>query len=276
MKLDQSLVQRAAPAGSMRYFAWLYTPEAHRDVIAALFLIEAELHDTARAPHEVAHIRLQWWREEIDRLTQGKAQHPATQILQAASRTDIGLECLHEVALSAAQELANSTYETDAELDQYLRNGLGGLFNLAAQYLTETGSATLLDAASQLGAFVRQVELTRDLRQDFHQGRLYLPLVTLDALNIDYEALQASDWPEAFVQLLKTRSTQQLAAYRTLKQNLLNAEKQILRPLLVLSELHAHLLQTLLATSAQHARQRLELTPLQKLWTAWRAARTAR
>ena len=79
MMLDQSLITRALPPGSMRYFAWLYTPAAHREVIAALFVIEAELHDSARAAHEVAHHRLQWWRDEIDQLIAGKARHPATQ-----------------------------------------------------------------------------------------------------------------------------------------------------------------------------------------------------
>jgi 15-cis-phytoene synthase len=275
MKLDSALVDRAVPAGSMRFQAWLYTPKVHRDVIAALFLIEAELRDTARAPHEVAHIRLQWWREEIDRLIAHKAQHPATRVLQAAARPDSDFKVLHEVALSAAQELANATYETDAELNQYLRGGLGGLFTLAAQHLSNAATAQLFDAASQLGAFIRQVEITRDLRQDFHHGRLFLPLANLDELNIEYQALQSDEWPDSFVQLLKTRSKQQLAAYQTLRQGLLSSEKQALRPLLVLSELHARMLQIIACNPALHLRQRVELSPIRKLWTAWRAARTA-
>lgn len=276
MKLDSSLLNRAVPPGSMRYYAWLYTPEPQRDVIAALFLIEAELHDTARAPHEVAHIRLQWWREEIDRLIAGKAQHPAMQVLQAASLPHVEFNSLHEVALSAAQELANATYETDIELSQYLRGGLGGLFQLAAQHLSETSSTTLLDAAVQLGAFVRQVEILRDLRPDFHHGRLYLPLTKLDELNIEYEALQSNEWPDAIVQLLKSLCQQQLAAYQTLKQGLLNSEKQVLCPLLVLTELHARVLQHIAHDPATATQQRIELSPLKKLWTAWKAARAAR
>lgn len=276
MKLDSALVHRAAPAGSMRYYAWLYTPQPQRDVIAALLLIESELHDSARAPHEVAHIRLQWWREEIDRLIAGKAQHPATQVLQAAARPGADFKVLHEVALSAAQELANATYETDAELNQYLRGGLGGLFTLAAQQLTHAPTAPLCDAASQLGAFIRHVEILRDLRADFHHGRLYLPLAKLDELNIEYEALQGAEWPDAFVQLLKTRSEQQLAAYQTLKQGLLSSEKQTLRPLLVLSDLHAQVLQIIVSDPVLHTLQRVELSPFKKFWTAWRSARSSR
>ena len=294
MQLDSTLINRAVPPGSMRYYAWLYTPEQHRDVVAALFLIEAELHDSARAPHEVAHIRLQWWREEIDRLIAGKAQHPATQVLHAAnarrfnsahrpdvpaaarSRGLMDFQLLHEVHLSSAQELANATYETDTELTQYLRGGLGGLLTLATQHLSDTPTPQSLDAAAQLGSFIRQAEITRDLRQDFHHGRLYLPLAKLDDLNIEYEALQSDDWPDAFVQLLASRTRQQLAAYQTLKQGLLDSEKQLLCPLLVLAELHAHVLHTIATDPRLHTRQRVELSPIKKLWIAWKTARAAR
>ena len=275
MKLDTSLVARALPPGTMRYYAWLFTPEAQRDVMAALFLIETELHDTSRAPHEVAHLRLQWWREEIERLISGKAQHPATLVLQAAAQPCVDFKLLHDVVHSAAQELANTTYETDTELRQYLHCGQGSLLQLGSQYLCETPTGTLLDAATQLGAFIRQVEILRDLRQDLNHGRLYLPLAALDALNIEYETIQASDWPDGFVKMLKSVCAQHLAGYATLKQSLLSSEKKTLRPLLVLSELHAQVLQTISTDPVTYTRQRVELGAIRKLWIAWRAARTA-
>lgn len=273
MKLDSALINRAVPPGSMRYYAWLYAPQQHRDVLAALFLIEAELHDSARAAHEVAHIRLQWWREEIDRLIAGKALHPAMQVLQTAAQPQVDFKLLHSTMFSAAQELAKATYETDAELTQYLRSGLGSLAALAAHHFTATPSAPLIDAATQLGAFIRQVEIIRDLRMDFHHGRLYLPLAELDELNIEYETLHGDDWPETFAHWLKLRSERQLTAYQTLRQGLLSSEKQALRPLLVLSELHARVLQRVVGDPIRHTRQRVELSPFGKLWTAWKAAR---
>jgi 15-cis-phytoene synthase len=322
MKLDSSLITRAVPPGSMRYYAWLYTPEAQRDFLAALFLIETELHDSARAAHEVAHVRLQWWREEIERLIEGRALHPATQVLQHVSqlrsrrfdgvnpersrraqqpetkesppklqsdskpylstpvtepsRSVLDFQLLHQTLLSAAQELANVTFETDAELSQYLRGGLGALFTLFAEQSVDAPSAQLLTTASQIGAFVRQTEITRDLRQDFHHGRLFLPLVTLDELSIEYEALQKNEWPEVFVQLLKSRSAQQLTAYHALQHSLSSTDREALRPLLVLGDLHVRLLQAIASDPVTHTQQRLELGPIQKLWTAWRSARAAR
>src|SRR5262249_7775796 len=80
--IDESFLNRAAPPGSMRYFSLLYAPDDRRDAIAALYVIDAEIRESARsASHDVAHTRLQWWRAEVDRLVNGAPQHPATRVL---------------------------------------------------------------------------------------------------------------------------------------------------------------------------------------------------
>lgn len=279
MTLDSTLVNRAVPPGSMRYYAWLYAPEAHRDVIAALFLIESELHDSAHAPHEVAHVRLQWWREEFDRLTQGKPQHPAMRALHAAGQRNNrqhNFDLLQQMHLSAAQELAKATYDTNAELEQYLRGGMGSLCQLATQLIAQDMTPAAFDAAAQLGAFIRRVETLRDLRHDFHHGRLYLPLNELDKLDIEYETLQHAVWPANFDGWLKQGCNQWLHQYQRLINSLMNTEKPALRPVLVLAALHEKLLRSLARDPQQLTRQRIELAPMQKLWTSWRAARQAR
>jgi phytoene synthase len=260
------------PNGSMRYFAWLYTPAQHRDVIAALFVIESELRDTANAPHEVAHIRLQWWREEIDRLTKNNAQHPATRILQTHRTSSTDFSVLDGLVLSTAQDIAHSTYETDVELNQYLSNQ-GSLMKLATCYLSNSSSSQLLSAAGKLGEFIRLVETIRDLRTDVHQGRLYLPLSELDKLNIEYEALAPGEWPIIFIDWLKARCRRTLQQQQQLASKLTSAEKQALRPVLVLSQLHVQLLELIVSNPNQHTRKRIELGALAKLWTAWYTAR---
>lgn len=276
-KLDNALVARAAPPGSMRYFAWLYTPPAQRDVLAALFLVELELHETARAPHDVAHVRLEWWRKEVERLIADHAQHPAMQVLQAERSGRIDLDRLQGAVHAAAQELANATYESHAELDRYFANGMGALFAVAAQYLCPAPpSPELLEAAAKLGAFVRRAETLRDIRQDAHRGRLYLPLTQLKEARIEYQALCSADWPTALRSLLRLHCTEQLDSYRELKRALLDRESHSLRPLLVLSELHAGILRKLARDPAQAAVKRVELNALEKPWIAWRSARGAR
>lgn len=257
----------------MRYFAWLYTPPDKRDAIAALFLLESELRDTANAPHDVAHIRLQWWREELDRLVKNQAQHPATRTLQAILERSIDSSLLDGFMLSCAQDIAHATYDSDTELQQYTTS-YGTLFKLAATLINESPSPTLLDAAGKLGAFVRTVETLRDLRMDIHHGHAYLPLVELDKLGIEYETLESKVWPVVFTQWLQSRCDNILQAQVQLRSALLKKEAVQLRSLLVLAAQHEKLL-ALLAKNVSNFDRRLELKPLSKLWTAWRTASRA-
>jgi phytoene synthase len=271
MTLDISLRQRAIPDGSMRYFAWLYTPAEHRDAIAALFLLESELRDTARVPHDVAHVRLQWWRDEIERLNNGKAQHPATQTLQAAHKSKPDYSPLERLVLCCAQDIAHSTYESDAELRQYFGN-YGSLAAAGASMLNDSRSTQVLEAAQKLGAFIREVETLRDLKTDVHRGYLYLPLNELDKLNVEYESLASDNWSATFTEWLINRCKNVLQTHKPLMQVLPSAEKAQLRPLIVLATLHERLLELFISNPANF-QQRAELGTLKKTWDAWKAAR---
>src|SRR5579871_6254750 len=62
-----------------RYFAWLYAPTSQRTLLESLLAIEREVAQSLRVDHQVAHVRLQWWRAELERLAQGGGgEHPAT------------------------------------------------------------------------------------------------------------------------------------------------------------------------------------------------------
>ena len=82
--LDDSLVNRAAPPGSMRYFSLLYAPEERREQVCALYVIDAEIRESAQSVnHDVAHTRLQWWRGEIDRLVRPQETAAIAQAMAA-------------------------------------------------------------------------------------------------------------------------------------------------------------------------------------------------
>src|SRR5262245_51887239 len=71
-----------------RFLASLYSPPARRPVLEALLDIEHEIAESLRPglDHRVAHTRLQWWREECERVVQGKPVHPLTRELVSADQ----------------------------------------------------------------------------------------------------------------------------------------------------------------------------------------------
>jgi hypothetical protein len=76
-------VSSGAPAGSLEYFAVLFASAARRNDLRALYAFAAEIRRcSALTNHDIAHTRLQWWRQELDRCFAGDAQHPLTRTLQ--------------------------------------------------------------------------------------------------------------------------------------------------------------------------------------------------
>jgi 15-cis-phytoene synthase len=273
--LDESLINRAAPPGSMRYFSLLYTPEDRREAVLALYVVDSEIRESSRsASHDVAHTRLTWWRAEADRLVNGNPQHPATRLLCDRWRGERSVFAkLHEVLAAADMDLARMTFNNQQELRAYCARSGGALQELVASQLAAPGT---LDeparaTANKLGVGIRLAEMLRDLRQDAYDGNIYLPLDVLDKHELKPEHLRAREVEPKLKEALK--NLRALALQELTLPN--RGTHEHLRPVFVLAELHRKLLDRIEACNYDVATSRIELGPLQKPWTAWRAARRA-
>lgn len=283
-ELDIGLLNRTASPGSLRYFALLYAPAERRDVLAALFVIDSELRESARnANHDVAHTRLQWWRAEIDRLVNSNSQHPATRLLQSRHDGDhhaadrAAFAKLHELVAAADMDLARMTYTNAQELRAYCTRSGGALMETIASQLAPTAriDETARSHINHLGIGIRQVEIVRDLRQDAHEGRVYLPLDDMDRLNIqqaDLDSPQTSEAVRAALEVLKRNALEHLNREQVLPAELQDA----LRPILVLAALHRRLIEKIAQQNYNVGAGRIDLGPIEKPWVAWRAARARR
>jgi phytoene synthase len=270
--LDDSLVNRAAPPGSMRYFSLLYAPESKREQLLALYVIDAEIRESAQsANHDVAHTRLQWWRAEIDRLVNGSPQHPAMRLLNDSLGERTSFVKLHETIVAADMDLARMTYSNMGELRAYASRSGGAIQELAAAQLVaplpldEAVRAT----ANRIGIGVRQSEMLRDLRQDAYGGRVYLPQERLTRHNVTLEDMRGRE----VAPHLKAALREFKDAVNEELRSALAATPAPLRPLAVLGALHRRLLERIAAQDFNVATSRIDLGPIEKPWVAWRTAR---
>jgi hypothetical protein len=146
----------AAPApGSRRYFTLLYTPQARREQLNTLLAVADELAGAraASADHSVAHVRLEWWRQEATRFARGEPQHPWLRALLAEHPAAAALD-LQPLVDAAAVDLATRTL---ASQDSHaLRRAL---FELAARALLEQPLAPALrESIGELGANLQRLE----------------------------------------------------------------------------------------------------------------------
>jgi phytoene synthase len=267
-------VRRGTPPGSLRYFATLFAPPRARPLLEALHAFDTEIRDCVNTQHhDVAHTRMQWWRAEVDRYAAGRPQHPVTVALlgmrECASHDPV---LLHEALTAADLDLARLTYASWQELEAYAFRCSGSLQTLMAAALAGPRELTAAerDFARRLGSALRQTEMLRDRVIDIERGRLYLPLDVLEAAGIVPTDLRSathaamsrvvSDW--------RARVGQSLSS---LPASLSPSERSTQRPGLVMAALHQRLLERVDA-DAQSPRQRADVSPWARLWTAWTTA----
>jgi phytoene synthase len=274
-QLDASMINRAAPPGSMRYFACLYAPEEVRGVMLALYVIDAEIRESAHsANHDVAHTRLRWWRGEVDRLVNANAQHPAMKILGEQSFVPLSTFArLHELLAAADMDLARMTYATEKELRAYCSRSMGTIEVLIASVLTRSETLPEIQTfANAIGVGIRKAEVVRDLRQDAYDGRVYIPMDELDRHGVDPARLKDREISPAVRETLMAFSAH---ALQDLSVTVDQALRAALRPLFVSAALHRQLLHKIARQNYEVATERIELGPIAKPWAAWRAARKA-
>ncbi|HTT04360.1 MAG TPA: hypothetical protein VMF64_03660 [Steroidobacteraceae bacterium] len=119
----------APPAGTARFFVLLYTPAPRRMALAALLAIADELAAGLNRglDHGVAHLRLQWWEDELLRFQQRTPRHPwlIGWLRELNDPVD-----LRPLAQAATIDLATQRLAARQELQLY-----GALFVSAAQLL---------------------------------------------------------------------------------------------------------------------------------------------
>lgn len=267
---------RARPgAPATRALAWLYAPESQRPLLGALCAIEDEIGASIKpgVDHQVAHLRLEWWRAECARTATGRPAHPLTRAAVDcfAGRDPAPLLGLVGLVDAAAWDLAAATFETRRELAGYCERWAEAIIVPLAQFAVPDAGHT---AARALGAALREAELLGSLAGDARAGRLRLPLDELASTAVDPARLAQPPWPAALVTLLRTRHARLRAELAAAAAGFPPAAQPALRALLVWT--------ALASAASRRAERRLPAMPagrddpgLLDGWRAWRAARQA-
>ncbi len=253
----------------------LYCPDAQGRVLRALFGIEAEIRAgiTQGLEHQVAHVRLNWWREECGRLASGHALHPLTRILLAELKGAPGasLQGVGALVDLASWDLAQAPFETEAERAGYCRRWSLAVVGPCAALAVDGAPP---EAALGFGARLKALMLLNGLSADARAGRVRLPLQVLAQAGVAVEALSAREAPAALSVLLRSAHASARAALGAAGGALGPQLLSPLRGLAVLGALaQARSLRVARALPATPGPSE-DLAPLDA-WRAWRTARRA-
>src|SRR6202047_1287144 len=78
--LDATYQSRAIPPGTARYWSWLFAAAEARAPLLGIYALRAEWQALTDPSTEsgVAHLKLSWWQEEMQRLAAGSPVHPVS------------------------------------------------------------------------------------------------------------------------------------------------------------------------------------------------------
>lgn len=263
---------RATAPGSSAYYSVRLAPVGARDALAALFGWRHEVGDVLVRVSDpgIARLKLDWWRQEADRTAAGRPGHPVGRLLIARLPNHaLPAAPFHAIIDRVEADLRGQWPPDDLAWAAAAAADLGALFALFCRADGRT-DADLLAGAWHLGGWCAQVRWLRDAGLRLRQGRAVLPAARLDAAGFSPGRLTDPDGRAALravLPALLAPLAAELVATTPRRADLGTM------PVAVRCQvrIHAALLAELRASALLVTDQRIGLTPLRKLWLAWRA-----
>ena len=270
--------QKAAASGSSFYYAFLFLPPERRAAITAFYAFCREIDDVVDEVSDpgVAQSKLDWWRGEVRNAFNGQASHPALQaLLPHASAFGIEARQLLQVIEGCEMDLSQTRYLDFPNLQRYCHLVAGVVGEVAAGIFGQTDPRTT-DYAHKLGLALQLTNIIRDVGEDAVRGRVYLPIEDLQRFDVKAHELikrgSTSDasFPQRFEALMKFQIERALKTYDEALALLPAADRQAQKPGLMMASIYRTLLHEIAREPQLVLTRRVSLTPLRKLWLAWK------
>jgi phytoene synthase len=272
MTPDQYCQQKASQSGSSFYYSFLFLPPARRRAITALYAFCREVDDVVDecTDVDVARTKLAWWRSEVAALYEGHARHPVAQALAApVTSFELPQHRLQEIIDGMEMDLTQRRYADFAALKLYCFRVASVVGLLAAEIFGYADARTLV-YAENLGMAFQLTNIIRDVGEDARRDRVYLPLDELARFNVPVADIMHARVGAGFRELMEFQVERALGYYRDAFAALPAGDRKAQRPGLVMAAIYQTVLAEIRADGMPVLTQRTSLTPLRKLWIAWR------
>ncbi len=272
MNPEQYVQEKAAASGSSFYYAFLFLPKSRRAAITAFYAFCREIDDVVDEVRDpgVAATKLAWWRSEVAQSFAGEPHHPVMKALMPHA-TAFGIEArqLLEVIEGCQMDLDQTRYLDFQALSRYCHLVAGVVGEVAARIFGQTDTRTT-EYAHKLGLALQLTNIIRDVGEDALMGRIYLPVNELQQFDVKAHEILNRVHSERFVALMKFQAARAHATYDEALALLPAADLRAQKPGLMMASIYRALLREIERDNFQVLNQRTSLTPLRKLWLAWR------
>lgn len=268
---------KAAASGSSFYYSFLFLPEDRRRAITALYAFCREVDDVVDDCTDPATARatLAWWRQELAAAFHGTPQHPVTRALaEIAPRFNLAEPRLAEIIDGMQMDLDFNRYPSFDVLRQYCHRVAGVVGELSAEIFGYQDRRTL-EYAADLGMAFQLTNIIRDVGEDARRDRIYLPLDEIERHGVSAADITAARETVDFRRLIEFQIERALGYYREAFAKLPAVDRRAQRAGIVMAAIYRTLLDEIRRDGCRVLSRRTSLTPVRKLWIAWRTWLTA-
>jgi len=269
----QEYVQdKAAASGSSFYYAFLFLPKPRRAAITAFYAFCREVDDVVDEVTDpgVAHTKLAWWQTEVANSFAGRPNHPVMKALMpCAAEFAIEERQLHAVIEGCRMDLEQTRYLDFQALERYCHLVAGVVGEVSARIFGQSDPRTT-DYAHKLGLAFQLTNIIRDVGEDALRGRIYLPVSELQQFDVKAHEILNRQYSDRFTQLMRFQAVRAQGLYDEALALLPAADRRSQKPGLMMASIYRTLLREIEHDGFQVLHQRVSLTPLRKLWLAWK------
>ena len=195
--------------GKTYYLATLLLPKAKRPHVHALYgfaryadEIVDDLQSTLSI-NEKSEILKTWGDGVLADIRRGTSEdHVGRALVNTVHKYEIPIEYFEAFLHSMAMDLSITSYQNYNDLMEYVY-GSAAVIGLEMVPILGATSPLAFDAAEKLGVAFQLANFIRDIGEDLHRGRIYIPLDELAAFGVSPQALQGRKLTPEIISALK-------------------------------------------------------------------------
>lgn len=271
---------KTAASGSSFYYSFLFLPVKKRRAITALYAFCREIDDVTDEIKDpsIVRIKLEWWRNDVSKIYNGQPEHLVNQELQQVIQDfDLKEDLLHEMINGMQMDVDNTRYPHFDSLEQYCYRVAGVVGLLSIEIFGYSNQQTQ-QYARLLGNALQLTNIIRDIYEDALRQRIYIPEDELKRFNITQSQiytgkLNSEEDQKNFKELIQFQCERAKDYYKKALTALPPEDRYPQSTGIIMAAIYEATLDEIIADDFQVLKHRIKLTPIRKLWIAWRTYR---